>query len=360
MYFFVVRTVGSSGLLSAPSVEVWGRTAGLAPSAPQPILNCPSPMAMSSDGNAVPVTFAPSVSGGTSPFTYSCSPASGSLFPVGSTPFTCNVVDALQMADSCNGAVVVSGPGGASPTPGLGTPPSIICPAPTGMSFDGNAIPLTYSASVIGGAAPVTTSCAPPSGSLFAVGTTAINCTAVDGLNQTASCTSAAVVVSNSQNVMPLSIECPARKTVMAPNGRQVKVNYVPTVLGGAGPVSTVCTPPSGSFFAVGTTPIVCTAIDARRVSESCQTAITVGAEGVIPPPPPTGTPIEFDGFVSSAAGRCPAISFVVGTRTIAADAYTDYSRGSCSSLSTGKTVHVVAVVDSSSRILATSVTFTK
>src|SRR6476469_7583101 len=102
-YYFVVHAYSSLGAMSPASAEVWGQTPGL--SSIPPYIECPLPTATSPDGNPVPVNFAPSGSGGTPPLSATCSPAPGSLFPVGSTPATCTVVDATQLTASCNTSV---------------------------------------------------------------------------------------------------------------------------------------------------------------------------------------------------------------------------------------------------------------
>ena len=57
------------------------------------------------------------------------------------------------------------------------------------VSNDGNAVPVTYTApTAAGGAAPVNVACAPPSGSSFKPGTSAVTCTATDSLARTATC----------------------------------------------------------------------------------------------------------------------------------------------------------------------------
>jgi lysophospholipase L1-like esterase len=68
--------------------------------------------------------------------------------------------------------------------------PQITCPAPlTLTSGTGAAITATYgTATVIGGASPITTACLPASGSLFALGTTAVTCTATDAQQRTSAC----------------------------------------------------------------------------------------------------------------------------------------------------------------------------
>jgi len=57
----------------------------------------------------VPVSFdAPVVSGGQSPITTTCTPPSGSSFPVGSNGVTCVALDALQRSVSCTFMVTVT------------------------------------------------------------------------------------------------------------------------------------------------------------------------------------------------------------------------------------------------------------
>ncbi len=79
-----------------------------------PAIACPAPpvTAISTNGLAVPVTYGlPTVTGGTTPVTTACVPASGSAFNVGSTTVACTVTDAVHRAASCTFPVSVSPPG---------------------------------------------------------------------------------------------------------------------------------------------------------------------------------------------------------------------------------------------------------
>ena len=83
----------------------------------------------------------------------------------------------------------------ASPTPPIVTPPavaapSLACPAPVSVtSPSGAPFPVPYPpATVTGGTAPTTLTCAPPSGSTFQVGSTAVTCTVTDQAGRTATC----------------------------------------------------------------------------------------------------------------------------------------------------------------------------
>jgi Fibronectin type III domain/HYR domain len=187
-YYFVVQAYSSNFTLSAYSNEVSGQTPTLA--TPLSIM-CSAPTATSTDGNPVKVQVSTTVAGGTPPVATTCSPASGSLFPVGSTPVTCSAVDTLKATASCSTAVVVNGPP---------PPPTITCPQPKATSTDGQAVPLTFAPTVSGGVDPLNVSCTPPSGSLFPVGTTTLTCTVTDALGRKASCTASGVVSSPKRN----------------------------------------------------------------------------------------------------------------------------------------------------------------
>ena len=84
------------------------------PSPPPPSLtiNCPANMSSASaDGNPVVVSFAtPQASGGSTPVTTTCTPQSGSQFPVGSSTVICEARDARIQVASCSFAVAVTAP----------------------------------------------------------------------------------------------------------------------------------------------------------------------------------------------------------------------------------------------------------
>jgi lysophospholipase L1-like esterase len=76
-------------------------------------------------------------------------------------------------------------------------------------------------------------------------------------------------------------ITCPAPVTLKSPNGQPLPAVYgTATVVGGVAPVTTTCTPASGTQFAVGTTYVSCTATDSRQRADTCSLAV------VVQPPP--------------------------------------------------------------------------
>ena len=79
--------------------------------------------------------------------------------------------------------------------------------------------------------------------------------------------------------VPALSISCPS-PVLTSPDGNSISVTLTPTISGGVAPVSTSCSPASGSKFSVGTTSFSCTAVDAAQQKSSCtSTVVVTGAE---------------------------------------------------------------------------------
>jgi lysophospholipase L1-like esterase len=75
----------------------------------------------------------------------------------------------------------------------------------------------------------------------------------------------------------PPQLTCPAGITVSGVIGGAQAVTYTaPVATGGTVPVSTVCTPPSGSAFPVGASNVTCTAFDAQNRQASCSFTVTL------------------------------------------------------------------------------------
>ena len=189
LYYFVVQSYDKANVVGAPSSEVSGRV----PTTTGPTITCPSPILTSLDGKPLAVTLTPTVIGGVTPVSTTCSPTSGSLFPVGTTPFTCTAVDAVQQKSSCTSNVVVMASSSTAP-PTL----TIKCPTISPVTATPNSLQTAIvrypDPTFSGGTAPVTVGCRPPSGSKFPIGTTTVECRATDVSGQTAVCTTTALV----------------------------------------------------------------------------------------------------------------------------------------------------------------------
>src|SRR5215471_2702805 len=96
---FAFATCGGRGTPNQPTQD----PSIACPAVPDPV--------ESLDGSAQPVSFvAPTVTAGQPPLTTSCTPVSGSAFPVGTTTVTCTTSDAKARTASCTFPVVVQPP----------------------------------------------------------------------------------------------------------------------------------------------------------------------------------------------------------------------------------------------------------
>lgn len=96
-----------------------------------------------------------------------------------------------------------------------------------------------------------------------------------------AGCSSPAPAPTPTPTPDPPRITCPAPVSQVSPTGLAVTLVYgTPSVTNGASPVTTTCTPASGSVFAIGSTSVTCTATDARQRTDACTFTVQV-----IPPP---------------------------------------------------------------------------
>ena len=197
----------------------------------------------------------------------SCSPASGSIFPVGATTVTCSI-----QAASCSFTVLVNDTRPPS-TPTISQPANISVnetPAGSGYATVNYATP-----SATGNC--VTVTCDPPSGFRFLAGSTTVTCTARDSSNATASCQFTVTV-----NSSDCRLDCPDDKTVneSSPGSGSATVAYsTPVTVGPCPSLTITCTPASGSSFAVGLNPVSCTAVDSsNNVVATCGFAITVNS----------------------------------------------------------------------------------
>ncbi len=240
--------------------------------------------------------------------TVTCSPLSGAFFPVGTTTVTCTT----QSGPSCSFTVTVNDT----------QAPTITCPANITKSNDADqcGAVVTYPPPTVSDNCPGvgTPSCTPPSGSFFPKGTTPVNCTVTDASGNPGNC-SFNVTVNDTQ---PPSLMCPMN--ISQPNTLNqcgAVVNYdAPKVTDncpGAG--AATCTPPSGSFFPKGTTPVNCTATDASGNSAGCSFTVTIvdtqppsiTCPGNITVTAATGQTSAVVTFAPTVSDNCPGATFV-------------------------------------------------
>jgi len=151
------------------------------------------------------------------------------------------------------------------PAGGLGppadtTPPVITLPANITAEATGpSGAVVTYAVSAVDPDDAATVSCMPASGSTFPLGLTTVSCTATDTHGNTASGTFTVTVADTTPPVLTINVTSPVEAT--GPNGAVVTFTASATDAVSGSP-ATICTPPSGSTFPVGSTTITCTATD--------------------------------------------------------------------------------------------------
>lgn len=119
-------------------------------------------------------------------FVPACSPASGSTFPKGTTTVICTVLDDSNNQSSCRFSVTVNdtqAPVFAKSPPNVYAAAPVSCPIATSA-----AVSYGYPTATDNCNGAVVVSCSPPTGSVFAVGTSTVNCTATDASGAAATC----------------------------------------------------------------------------------------------------------------------------------------------------------------------------
>lgn len=160
-------------------------------------------------------------------------------------------------------------------------PPAIVCPSNIVQSTDPgkcSAI-VNFTATVTDNCTNVTVSCAPPSGAEYTKGTTTVTCTATDGAGNTNVCAFTVTVVDREAP----QITCPADIVQSTDSGKcAALVAFTATASDNCTNATVVCTPPSGSEFAKGSTTVTCTATDGVGNTNTC--AFTVSIQDITPP----------------------------------------------------------------------------
>ena len=215
----------------------------------------------------------------------SCSPASGSVFPLGTTSVSCSASD--SRGNSATGSFNIT----VATTPPPPGNPDLTAEA-TGP--DGARVTFNTGDPDDGDGRPGTGECSPAPGSLFPLG------------NTTVVCPSGNFIVSVVDTTAP-ALHLPSGVTAVAtgPSGAAVTYSATSSDLVD-GSVSVVCTPSSGSTFALGITQVNCSASDTRGNTATGSFPVQVTAE----PQPP----VDPDDITEEATGSGGAVvSFNLG-----------------------------------------------
>jgi len=198
-----------------------------------------------------------------------CAPLSGSTFDLGTTTVNCSATDAHGNTATGSFTVTVQDK----------TPPSI-SDIPSNQTLEATSAAgavATWNAptasDLVDGARPVT--CAPLSGSTFALGTATVNCSATDAHGNTATGSFTVTV----QDKTPPSIsDIPSNQTLEATSAAGAVATWTDPTASDLvdGPRPVTCAPASGSTFALGTTTVNCSATDAHSNTATGTFTVTV------------------------------------------------------------------------------------
>jgi hypothetical protein len=257
-----------------------------------PVLSLPNDITAEATGSGgAPVTF---VVTATDSATITCTPASGSTFPLGATNVPCSATSANgTSADSFNVTIVDT------------TRPAIALPADitsSATSAAGAVVTYTVTAhDLVDGDMPV--SCNHLSGSTFPIGTTSVLCTATD-IHDNIGFGSFNVTVSADSTPPVLSL--PANITAEATSAAGAVVTYIASANDDTdGPVAITCNPASGSTFGLATTTVQCSATDAHNNTANGSFTVTVrDTTG-----PALSLPANITAEATSAAGKVVTFS---------------------------------------------------
>lgn len=242
VYFSVETIVSPPGppLLSLPEVILWeavnasGANVSFAASA------------IASDGSPLPVT---------------CSRASASVFPLGTTTVTCFSADAFGRTEGTFLVVVTD-----TARPVLTLPEDFTSADPV----------VTFSASAVDNVdGPLPVVCSPASGTVFQPGRTTVRCYAEDTHANRADGSFSVLLPEP-----PPVITVPADIVVEAPSSVGIDVSFDVTATNNA---TISCVPQSGSTFPVGTTLVTCTATNSAG-SDTGTFHVTVTTADDLPP----------------------------------------------------------------------------
>jgi hypothetical protein len=263
-----------------------------------PVLNLPGTVNASATGpNGASVSFNVSARDAVDgPVAVTCTPRSGSVFGLGTASVTCRASDSRGNQASESFSVIVRDT----------TPPTINVPSnrtveATGPS--GATVRFEVSArDAVDGA--VTPSCSPASGSTFALGTTAVQCSATDRAGNSASGSFEVTVADRT----PPTLNLPDTLNVRATSRSGAIVNYTATASDAVDTnVTTVCTPRSGALFGLGSTTVTCRATDSSGNTATGSFRVVVGDTT----PPVLALPSDLTIEATSSAGA--TVSFSVG-----------------------------------------------
>jgi hypothetical protein len=298
-----------------------------------PRLELPSTItAAATSANGAPVSFSTTATDTIDgPVTASCSPRSGSTFPLGTTPITCRATDTRGNQTTGTFNVVVRDT--VAPVLTLSDVLTVEAESAAGAVVNFNAV----ARDAIDGAIPA--NCTPAAGATFPLGSTSVRCTATDKSGNTVNQSVVVKVFDTRAPALRLPDNISARAITRGGTAVTFTVSAFDTVDGSLSPI---CTPRSGSAFGIGETTVSCRVTDTAGnaaagafkvtvlnntppvlVMPANQTVEATGASGAVVSFTVTANSIV-DGPLAPVCTPAPGSTFPLGTTPVTCRATDD------------------------------------
>jgi hypothetical protein len=315
-----------------------------APDTTPPTLSVQDITVTATDPGGMPVDYTVTATDDRGAATVACSPTSGSTFAIGATTVSCTATDAAGNSATATFTVTVRD----------GVPPVIAAPSVGTIEATSAAgATATFAPTATDNIGVTSVTCLPASGSTFAIGTTPVTCAAHDAEGNTATATFSVTVADSTSPALTV----PTIVTATITSGTSVIVNYTATasdVVDGA--IAPICTPATGTAFALGSTLVSCTATDAHGNTATATFTVKVndGIAPVVTVTPAGDRTVE----ATSPAGAAVAFS-AIATDNIDTALTTTCAPASGSTFPLGPTMVTCSATDASGNIGTASFTVT-
>jgi large repetitive protein len=230
-----------------------------APDTTAPTLQLPAPItadATSAQGAMITYTVTATDPDDTaSQITTSCTPASGSIMPIGTTTVNCSTQDAAGNVSTGSFPVVVQDV--TAPTLQLPAIITVNATSPQGAAVN-YAVAATDPTNT---ANQIVIACTPVVESVFPIGATTVDCSAQDPAGNKSTGSFRVIV----QDVTAPTLQLPVMITADATDQQGAVVNYIATATDATNTpdqLTISCISPSGSVFPIGATSVICSAQD--------------------------------------------------------------------------------------------------
>ena len=244
------------------------------------------------------------------PVPVSCSPTSGSTFPLDvTTTVHCSATDSHN--NQATGSFAVTVQDTTAPSVGAGAAITTEATGPTGAV-------VTYTSpsatDLVDGTDTVT--CLPASGSTFAIGVTTVHCSATDAHKNTG--TSSFTITVTDTTAPVLSLPGPITAEATGPGGAAVPFTVSASDLVD-GVITPQCDHSSGDTFPLGVTTVHCSAMDSHHnqatgsftvtVQDTTPPALTVPSDQTVEATGPTGAVVSFSASATDAVDGTDSVT---------------------------------------------------